>query len=476
MGTRKIIVCFDGTGNEVGDRESNILRLYKGLIDGRDQIPHYVPGIGTLEGPRLIDWALPRNFRSLTGLAFGMGLENDVLDAYAFLCRSYQSQSDKTAAASAWRREMRRTAATLNLPKPEFSAPPAPPQRDQIYIFGFSRGAYAARILAGFIHNFGLVEPEKLHVIADAFRAYRAITAAERAQDPDVTFRRLRQYTRAFRPRAAPIRALGLFDTVASMVRLHRPIRSLIRYGSIMELGSHANVRRNPSVRIVLQALALDERRTMYRPLTWRRTGYWGNRFQRGEPRQQYVEQRWFPGYHSDIGGSATGAVGIGKLTLSWMLHALTRAEAAADAEDGLSGDLTSRPLRLTRSFRTRHLLPDGPPPGWTPDCGWENPHAMAPLHNSMSPAWMTLEAIPKTRLRREWPNGPTGPRWYLPLGEPRLVPPGHVADASIAARMRGHATYNPINAPAPENRAWTLPPFAEDIQAPPPTASHDTA
>ncbi|OIQ43186.1 MAG: hypothetical protein BM560_03145 [Roseobacter sp. MedPE-SWde] len=138
--SRKIILCFDGTGNEIGVTKTNVLKLYKGLRDDRSQLKHYVPGIGTLEGPKLVNSALVRNTRSLLGLAFGRGLENDVLGAYSFLCKNYR---DGLGAGHHG--------------------------RDRIYIFGFSRGAYAARVLAGFIYNFGLLKPERLHLVAEVF-------------------------------------------------------------------------------------------------------------------------------------------------------------------------------------------------------------------------------------------------------------------------------------------------------------------
>ena len=98
MHARKIILCFDGTGNEIGDDESNILKLYKGLVQSEDQIAHYIPGVGTFDGPRLFGSRLVRKARSFAGLAFGMGLEDDVLDAYRFLCHTYQSSKAKRAA------------------------------------------------------------------------------------------------------------------------------------------------------------------------------------------------------------------------------------------------------------------------------------------------------------------------------------------------------------------------------------------
>ena len=422
---RKIIICFDGTGNEIGKNETNILRLYQGLRDDETQLKHYVPGIGTLEGPRLVNSKLARNFRSLIGLAFGLGLENDVLDAYSFLCRHYRDGKDQ-----------------------------AFPERDQIYIFGFSRGAYAARILAGFLFNVGLLDPERLHLVAEVFRAYRAVTETERmGQDDDITFAQLRAYDSVLDPnRSIPVRMLGLFDTVSSMVRLRKPLATVARTGSIIELGTHANIAENPSVRIVLQALAVDEKRSMFRPLLWQHSDYYPNRFRHGNhKRKQYVEQRWFPGYHSDVGGSAGGDndVKIGKRSLSWMLTAMAQAEHDADREDAQAHGLTSIPekrlLRLKPSLKKMATV--AAPSDSSGN--WHDPYAMAPIHPSMSLGWMPLEyLIPKTRLRREWPHQNAGPRWYLPSQEPRRVPNGHIIDESVYERMEGHPTYCPENIP----------------------------
>ncbi|MAN13906.1 MAG: hypothetical protein CL945_04245 [Dinoroseobacter sp.] len=88
MKARKIIICFDGTGNEVGDFQTNILKLYNALQESDAQIKHYVAGVGTLSQPRLFDWRIVQKARVVAGLAFGLGLEDDVLNAYRFLCRT----------------------------------------------------------------------------------------------------------------------------------------------------------------------------------------------------------------------------------------------------------------------------------------------------------------------------------------------------------------------------------------------------
>lgn len=452
MKARKIVICFDGTGNEVGDFQTNIIKLYNALRDDDDQITYYVPGVGTFDEPRLFDWKWRQKARSVAGLAFGLGLEDDVLDAYRFLCRTYKSTAQKNKEWSYEQGLKKQLGVPAKAPRPEA-------QKDHIYIFGFSRGAYAARILAGFIHNFGLIEPDKLHLVTGAFRAYRAVPDHDRDQPHSVTFRQLRRYDDTLKPdQSVPIRALCLFDTVSSMVGFERPIRSLVKNYSPMELRVHANVLSNPSVRIVLHALAVDERRSMFRPLLWdQREPYFGNRFRHeNQMRQQYVRQRWFPGYHSDIGGSPREREsGIGKLTLLWMLDELERQEIAADREDrakspptpGHSLPLPPPGLKLNPKRRKVHFEGANPKASALDGTPYARPDAMAEIHDSMSAWWYPLEILPKSINRRRWPGRlPLLWKWYLPLEEPRFTPDDHQIDASVTDRMARWPFYRPQN------------------------------
>lgn len=432
---RKLVICIDGTGNEIGDRETNVLKLYKCLAQTETQRIHYVMGVGTYDGPQFFGRAR-QLVKGVFGLAFGLGLEDDVLKAYSHICREYREDDD-------------------------------------IILTGFSRGAYAVRVLAGFIHNFGLVRPEVLHLIAPVFRAYRAVTEQTGRVDNNRLFQSLREYERVLRPEPAPIRALLLFDTVSSILRFTRPLRNLWKYQSPAELGTHASVNSNVSVRIVLHALALDERRSLFRAQAWEpaendRDGdtplYFGNNFRNpSSRRRQIVRQRWFPGFHSDIGGSPPeDRSGIGKITLLWMLDALEAAEREADAEDTAEGkppppDATPG-LALRRNARRYYI--EGEPsdrrtPGGLP---YAAPDPLAPLHDSIFPggaspasAWALLEVLPKS-LKRRAPGPPAWYRrgliWYLPLQEPRPVPAGHEIDDSLRTRVLKDPYYRPPNLP----------------------------
>ena len=461
---RKIIICMDGTGNEIGDHESNILKIYQCLDQTEDQMVYYVQGVGTSDSQMVMrkPW---QKFKGLLGLAFGLGLEDDVLEAYRYLCRNYQSAEEKADHYS------------HHFPDQQ---PDEPFEDDRIYIMGFSRGAYAARVLAGFINNFGLVEENVLHLIAPVFRAYRGITEQDPDEPVDEVFKPLRQYEAVLRPNdRVPIRFLGLFDTVSSMIRFGWPLRNLRRYGSLFELSTHASVKVNPSVRIVSHALAIDEKRSFFRDMRWVQDRYfYGNRFRQDQDkRKQYVRQRWFAGYHSDIGGSEReDQANIGKITALWMLDSLREAEIAADLEDNeIRAERDQAPLpggpdravgfQLRNGYREVRLeggeyghMKTKNPGGYR----YSAPDPRGPLHPSiangwrprLSWAWAPLEILIKSIQRRE--KGPVawfrhGIFYYLPLAEPRFIPDDTEVDDSVFIRRDdAGCKYNPGNLKRP--------------------------
>ncbi|MCP3969440.1 MAG: DUF2235 domain-containing protein [Rhodobacteraceae bacterium] len=461
---RKLFVFMDGTGNEIGDAQTNVLKLYRSLQQDEQQLGHYIMGVGTN------DSASPqyRPFQYMKagfGLAFGLGLEGDMMRAYKWLAINYRSSRQYR---QDWLGRHRSIAKKERPPKPEFHS-------DRIYIVGFSRGAYAARMLAGFIHNFGIVDENNVHLATPAFRAYRSLTKRDHA-DPARSrrYRKLRQFEFALKPRHKAVRALLLFDTVASMIRLDWPWFTIPDYRSLANVGVHASTDENPSVRIVVHAMAIDERRTFFRNFNWIKSDYYGNRFRRPyQKRSQFLRQRWFAGFHSDIGGSPPEReAGIGKITALWMLRALAEQEAKADAEDmaaqnerRTSKGQTALPpyqdpqhgMRLTggnedwyfRGLKSKTNAAD------IPYCG---PDHLAETHNSVfsrgwkpsvSWIWLILEFLPPkytgrrakgavALFRRLWP-------YYIPMLEPRHIPNDHEVDASVWMR-KADTGYNPPN------------------------------
>ena len=118
---KNIVICCDGTGNKYSNRNTNVVKLHAvlDLDDTTRQVAYYHAGLGTMGSPNALT-RLASLWTKTIGLAFGYGFTRDVGDAYAFLMDTF---------------------------KP----------KDRVFLFGFSRGAYTVRALAGLLHMFGLV-------------------------------------------------------------------------------------------------------------------------------------------------------------------------------------------------------------------------------------------------------------------------------------------------------------------------------
>jgi uncharacterized protein (DUF2235 family) len=282
---RNIILLLDGTSNEIETDRSNILRLYGTLDKGADQLVWYDPGVGTFGAPNT--WSLAwRRLTELWGQLTGWGLDQNVKDAYQFLITHYDD---------GWRADGNHV----------------PP--DAIYIVGFSRGAYTARVLAGFINAVGLIHPTNAHLTDYAYRAYKGI--GER-NDPDSSaFAEVRLYVRFLQPTRPAIRALALFDTVASVIEPGR---------FIPRLRSHAFTRVNPSVECVRHAVSIDERRTLFSPQLWTLDQPCGGPFPSPHAPRQDTKEVWFSGVHGDVGGGYSEPEShLAKIPLLWMIEEL---------------------------------------------------------------------------------------------------------------------------------------------------------
>lgn len=252
MTSKRIILCCDGTWNEPQENPTNIVKIARAIQpmaeDGRHQVVFYDQGVGTFG-------RVDRFF----GGAFGMGVARNVLRAYRFLVHNYQ-------------------------------------RGDEIYCFGFSRGAYTARAVVGMVHALGLVSKPQLHELGEAYRYYRS--APEQRAKKGVN----NPYQHNYRP---AIRMVGVFDTVGA---LGVPVLALNHWGRsrIGFFDTHLS----PLVKYAYHALALDEKREPFAPDLW--TG-------EVQPDQQ-VEQCWFAGVHSDIGGGYPRS-GLSDTCLEWMLE-----------------------------------------------------------------------------------------------------------------------------------------------------------
>lgn len=375
---RNLIVCCDGTSNEINANLTNVLKLYRILVKNGQQRVFYDPGVGTIG--QLAMWGrLRQKAREFLGLATGYGMDDNILDAYRWLCANYEDG-------------------------------------DRIFLFGFSRGAYTVRALAGLINMIGLLSPDQ-HSLSDY-----ALTAYKRAAEQDdlpIAW----QFQRISEARDVTIHFMGVWDTVASVIvprpdRLYLPSLQFLPY-----------TKQNGRVRIVRHAVAIDERRRMFRNYNWNPGQQFSpTRFGKSKTAQD-SKQVWFAGVHGDVGGGyPEEESGLSKFPLGWML---TECEAAG--------------ARLSKSMR-RHLAEGKKLPGGRQ--AYVAADAAGSLHRSLRSIWWLLELIPKRIKWRRWPKRANLLGFYFPWAEPRLIPDGALIHDSVLERLKRVSGYRPINLP----------------------------
>ncbi|KAB8067431.1 hypothetical protein BDV29DRAFT_163377 [Aspergillus leporis] len=274
---KRLIVCCDGTWqNSTGDSfkpPTNVTRisraisrdgvtLEKGKKKRISQIVYYQKGVGT--GALLGD--------KLGGGAFGLGLSANVRAAYAFIADNYDDG-------------------------------------DEIFFFGYSRGAYTARAVAGLVTRLGLLTPRGMDNFTTLYNEFYG-RDHKPASDLEDKYRDKEKRKRVgFReplPRYT-VKIIGVWDTVA----FHNNFVS--RWlGEKLEL---PNTVLSPDVEYAFQALALDEDRNAYKPVLWHLPENHG---------RQELLQVWFSGCHSDIGGGAEEPR-LSDITLAWMVAQCTK-------------------------------------------------------------------------------------------------------------------------------------------------------
>lgn len=250
---KRLVLCCDGTWNSpVNASVSNIEKIARSVRtgigpDGVQQMVFSVEGVGA-QG-YLVD--------RLLGGAFGYGLTRNVVAGYRHLALNYEPG-------------------------------------DEIYVFGFSRGAYTARSVVGMVATVGLLTQDALarDRLCDAERIYRLRDAQERAAQA-AAFRAAHCHEHV------PVAFLGVFDTVGAL-----GVPGLSRRRSTFH-----DVRLSTDVECARQALAIDDRRITFEPCLWDVPVAMAAR----------VKQVWFPGGHSDVGGGAR-ARALSDTALLWMV------------------------------------------------------------------------------------------------------------------------------------------------------------
>ena len=348
---RNLIVCCDGTSNEFGKVNTNVVRIVQVAVhDDPSQLIYYDPGVGTLAKPGPIT-RIGKAISKTIDLAFATGLTGKVADAYIYLMETWQPG-------------------------------------DRIYIFGFSRGSYTARVVAGLLHHIGLLPRGLDNLVPYAIRLLQIARKHEEGQlkigdDFRRTFARPMPDNDERRCR---VHFVGLWDTVASV-------------GWIYDPAKYAFTASNPSVATIRHAISLDERRAMYRQ----------NRFTKAG--DQDLQQLWFPGVHSDVGGGYNDSR-LWRCPFDWMI-----------------GGARAAGMRIDEG-RLSEIAPPLPN-------AWDEEQ-----HNSLRRLWWLLEILPKVHWNAETKRN----ELRANLGRRREIVDGELLHESTLRRIRGKKGYAPKN------------------------------
>ena len=295
---KNIVLCSDGTGNTaVKGRGTNVFKLFEAVdLNGHkhnpslpQQIAYYDDGVGTEQNKLL----------KLIGGAFGWGLERNVKQLYATLCRCYD-------------------------------------RGDQIYLFGFSRGAYTIRTVGGMIARYGILDrsvfsggdsDKKLEKAVDriykefrkTFRRFQWVRrTAEQwkggrreaaAADPDADEGSKPEGGEPPEPAyEGPIRFIGVWDTVAAVGFPFKEIANFVNEVIYPFRFDDLKLSKKKVAR-ACHALAIDDERKTFHPELWDESDESGGR----------IEQVWFAGVHTNVGGGYPKQ-GMSLVTLDWMM------------------------------------------------------------------------------------------------------------------------------------------------------------
>jgi uncharacterized protein (DUF2235 family) len=298
-GPRNLIVLSDGTGNSAAKaNKTNVWRLYQAIdLTGGSQIAAFSDGVGT---------SSVRLFRVL-GLALGIGVKRNVLGLYKFLCRNYK-------------------------------------EGDRIWAFGFSRGAFTIRVLAGLIYREGLIawetEAELNRNALAAYRSYRRkafktrlpwVIALRWIRDSAVliwnaltqrrSYKEVQKKTAEFGRAQKPVYFVGVWDTVAAY---GLPVDELTQaVDTCVWPLTFASRDLLPNVEHARHALSLDDDRRTFHPIPWDENAETAL-IRKGAVKPDRLLQVWFAGAHADVGGGYPDD-GLSLVALNWMIR-----EAAA--------------------------------------------------------------------------------------------------------------------------------------------------
>jgi len=275
--SKNIVLCSDGTGKAGGAiLNTNVFRLYKATdLQKSNQIAFYDDGIGST------------GFKSLRAIAgaFGFGFQKNVLNLYSYLAKRYEPG-------------------------------------DKIYMFGFSRGAATVRALAGMIQEVGLIDTKSPEVITGGrldqikltYQLVKAMRIYKKSKKhPDKAKKFMAEMTHG----AVDIEFIGVWDTVKALGFPQDSSWILIGLSMLIDKVSNKffphhyyEFQLDKNVKNAYHALAIDDERRTFFPLMFDETA---------ENRPENIEQVWFSGAHSNVGGGLP-RTGLSMITLDWMM------------------------------------------------------------------------------------------------------------------------------------------------------------
>jgi uncharacterized protein (DUF2235 family) len=288
---KNIVVCFDGTSNEYDKNNTNVVRTFEAIERDDAQVAFYDPGVGTFS---FLGRRLGRRFGIVMGLAFGYGIRQNIEDGYRYLMDTFEPG-------------------------------------DRVYLFGFSRGAYTARALAGMIYRLGILRQGSENLIPYVSKLYfrgdgsKALWKAPWRFLKKILKKGQNRVQEEVDPVAAGFKAtfsvpcepqcLGVWDTVGSL-------------GPMLSK-RFPDFKLNPDIKHAFQAIAVDERRWTFQVIPFDVSD---------KPDSQVVEQVWFTGAHSNVGGGcAKRERALSDIAFAWMM------DKASGCGLRLEDDWTSR-------------------------------------------------------------------------------------------------------------------------------------
>lgn len=286
---KRIVICCDGTWKRMdAAHPTNVVKLAQAVlprgVDEIAQVVLHLDGVGTGRGTGRVSRTLDRGL----GGMFGIGLMGAIESAYRFLILNY-----------------------------------AP--GDEVYLLGFSRGAFTARSLAGLIRNCGILTREHVAQTEQAFALYRSRRSGHHPDGERALAFRTRYATRGDddQGQSVRIRYLGVWDTVGALgVPAPVTLARICNRG----FGFH-DTRLSGLVHSARHAVAIDERRLTFPPALWDNLAELCRRC--GDPAR--YQQRWFPGDHASVGGGGDVTV-LSNDACLWIAEGAVAAGLAMDA------------------------------------------------------------------------------------------------------------------------------------------------